>query len=56
MILILGGKKILIFDVSGKNLYISGIGYLILVTKIRNEGMISDILTNFIPNTSALNT
>ncbi len=30
-------------------------GYQILVTKICNEGRISYILTNFIPNISAMN-
>ncbi len=49
LITILGRKKIPISDLSAE------CGYQIHVTKICVGGMISDILTNFFPNISALN-
>ncbi len=54
---ILGSKKITISDISADVIWIisAECGYQILVTKIGNGGRISNILTNFIFNISALN-
>ncbi len=51
---ILGKKKIQIADILA-DMISAKCGYQILVTKICDGGRISYIITNFIPNISALN-